>query len=289
LGTKTKLELKLVVRNEIGIKSRNFFRSKIKSKNQALLEPFAVQTNLLQSDSQSMSSIIPSILNLECHLQQISVQHPATKTVALILLTELHKRFQHITDISNDKFNPTPSAACLLDPVFARVLLIPEQASLLHAAKLMVISMCGDTTVDNPSSTTNSQSASVIDSKGTSNLVKKFSFLANKLQAASSSSALSHFTSNNQETVQGQLNRYILELTESDLDTENAFEFWTTRMTVYKLIGPLALDLLSAPASQAFVERIFSLCGLLSAGRRNRMEKSLEMRSFLKLNHNLLL
>ena len=36
-------------------------------------------------------------------------------------------------------FNPVPSAACLLDPVFAQVLLIPEQAPLLHAAKLMVI------------------------------------------------------------------------------------------------------------------------------------------------------
>ena len=40
----------------------------------------------------------------------------------------------------------------------------------------------------------------------------------------------------------------------------------------------------SAPASQAYVERIFSLCGLLSAGRRNRMLKSMEMRAFLKLN-----
>jgi hAT family C-terminal dimerisation region len=59
-------------------------------------------------------------------------------------------------------------------------------------------------------------------------------------------------------------------------------------MTTYKLIAPLALDLLSAPASQAFVERIFSLCGLMTAGRRNRMEKSLEMRAFLKLNRRLL-
>jgi hypothetical protein len=43
-------------------------------------------------------------------------------------------------------------------------------------------------------------------------------------------------------------------------------------------------DLLSAPASQAFVERLFSLCGLLTADRRHRMDKSLEMRVFLRLN-----
>jgi hAT family C-terminal dimerisation region len=46
----------------------------------------------------------------------------------------------------------------------------------------------------------------------------------------------------------------------------------------------VAQDLLSAPASQAFVERLFSLCGLLTAGRRNRMDKSLEMQMFLRLN-----
>ena len=46
------------------------------------------------------------------------------------------------------------------------------------------------------------------------------------------------------------------------------------------------LDLLAAPASQAFVERIFSVCGLMTTGRRNRMCKSLEMRAFLKLNRN---
>jgi len=43
------------------------------------------------------------------------------------------------------------------------------------------------------------------------------------------------------------------------------------------------------PASQAYVERIFSVCGLLSHGNRNRMSKSPEMRVCLKLNRNVLL
>ena len=50
---------------------------------------------------------------------------------------------------------------------------------------------------------------------------------------------------------------------------------------------PLAEDLLAAPASQAYVERVFSLCGLITAGRRNRMSQSLEMRAFLKLNKHI--
>jgi len=49
-------------------------------------------------------------------------------------------------------------------------------------------------------------------------------------------------------------------------------------------MNELAQDLLSTPASQAYVERIFSLCGFLTTGWHNRMEQSLEMRAFMKLN-----
>ena len=54
------------------------------------------------------------------------------------------------------------------------------------------------------------------------------------------------------------------------------------------MIALIAKDLISAPASQAFVVRIFSLCGILTAGRPNRMKRSLEMHAFLKLNNSLL-
>jgi len=56
---------------------------------------------------------------------------------------------------------------------------------------------------------------------------------------------------------------------------------WIVR---YHSLAPLTLDLLSAPASEAYVESIFSLCGMLTAGRRNRLKKNLEM----KLNNNIL-
>ena len=39
----------------------------------------------------------------------------------------------------------------------------------------------------------------------------------------------------------------------------------------YHKLAPAAQDLQAAPASQAYIERIFSVCGLLTAGRRNRM------------------
>jgi len=50
------------------------------------------------------------------------------------------------------------------------------------------------------------------------------------------------------------------------------------------LLAPLAQDLLSAPASEAYVEHVFSVCGELTAGKRNRLMKGLQKRIFLNMN-----
>jgi hypothetical protein len=50
----------------------------------------------------------------------------------------------------------------------------------------------------------------------------------------------------------------------------------------------MAEAILTAPASQAFLERIFAVFGMLTAGRRNRTDKSLEKREFLKINRKLI-
>ena len=98
----------------------------------SLLEPFAIQTDILQRDAQALSSIIPSLLDLECHLQQ----HSAPKTLTSAMLRDFRQRFQTIMQPTAEDFNPLPAAACLLDPSLLPVLLEPEQAALLHAAKL---------------------------------------------------------------------------------------------------------------------------------------------------------
>ena len=48
---------------------------------------------------------------------------------------------------------------------------------------------------------------------------------------------------------------------------------WIVNELKYPLLSPLAHDLLLAPASEAYVERVFSVCGVLTAGRRNRLTK----------------
>ena len=63
---------------------------------------------------------------------------------------------------------------------------------------------------------------------------------------------------------------YLADIREND--TRNPLAFWKERRASYSKIAPIAEDLLSAPASQAFVERIFSVCGIFTDGRRNRMK-----------------
>jgi len=61
----------------------------------------------------------------------------------------------------------------------------------------------------------------------------------------------------------------------------SGLKFWVTNANKYPQWAPLAQDLLSAPASEACVERMFSVCGELTV-KRNRLTKSLEKRIMLK-------
>jgi hypothetical protein len=87
---------------------------------------------------------------------------------------------------------------------------------------------------------------------------------------------------------QSEMNKYLIELRLCNSSpVRDSLAFWHERKCVFPCLSDIALDYLCAPASQAYVERIFSVCGLMTAGRRNRMDKSLEMRVFLQLNSHL--
>ena len=87
--------------------------------------------------------------------------------------------------------------------------------------------------------------------------------------------------------IRSHINQYI-----ADIHTRSfggsAIEFWHQKeqSNIYPVLTLIAQDLVSAPSSQAFVERLFSVCGMLTVGRRNRMDKSLHMRAWLKVNHD---
>jgi len=61
---------------------------------------------------------------------------------------------------------------------------------------------------------------------------------------------------------------YMAELQDrAPLQAQSAIQFWLDRES---RLSQLALDLVAPPVSQAYVERLFSLCGDLREGKRNR-------------------
>jgi hypothetical protein len=86
--------------------------------------------------------------------------------------------------------------------------------------------------------------------------------------------------------IQNEVDRYIAEVSHVTNEPD-ALTFWSSRHSSYPLLAPLAEDLVAAPASQAYVERIFSVSGWFTSGRRNRLTKNLQMRVFMKLNSKL--
>ena len=86
------------------------------------------------------------------------------------------------------------------------------------------------------------------------------------------------------------VSRYTAELQgRAPLHAQRAIQFWLDRESSYKRLSQLALDLVASPASQAYVERLFSLCGDVTARKRNRVRVSQYRRVFLKLNRHILL
>lgn len=114
-------------------------------------------------------------------------------------------------------------------------------------------------------------------------LQKKFKLLAEDTlkQQVSNSAATASVTD-----IQSELDRFEAEM--HSMPSGSALDFWLSRLVVYPKLGLLAQDLVAAPVSQAYVERVFSLCGDMCARKRNRMSISLERRVFLKMNYALM-
>lgn len=240
-----------------------------------LLEPFAVHTDQLQSDSQSLSQVVPCLLNLEAHLLTTTVG----KQLAQVLLKSLRERFACILSPDSPKFDATPAGACLMDPSVSLLLQTPDTVPLKNAAQSFVQNL---TAQYNPGTAqTDDATASATQSPPTAVAVlQKYRFLASRMQVNVS-------TNQPNDSVLTQMNKYLDDV-KKGVFNETPLQFWRSREAVYPKLVPVALDLVSAPASQAFVERIFSVCGLLSSGLRNRTTTSLERRVFLKINRKVL-
>ena len=132
--------------------------------------------------------------------------------------------------------------------------------------------------------------ASVNDSediRAAAQLPPSFKFLSRTLTSVAGEEQ--HRSTAEATDVNSELNRYMAELQDIGRALpQTAVQFWLDRQSSYQRLSKVALDLVSSPASQAYVERLFSLCGELTARKRNRARVSIYRRVFLKLNRHVL-
>lgn len=197
------------------------------------------------------------------------------------LLKSLWERFAAILRPDSPQFDATPAAACLLDPNVSLVLQTPDMEPLRRPAQSLVPNLAAQYNPATPSDdhVIATQSAS----RSPPAILQKYHFLASLIKVNGS-------LTNEPDGTDGllsEIKKYSDDV-KHGVFNETPLQFWTSREAVYPNVAPVALDLVSAPASQAFAERIFSVCGLLSSGLRKRMAPSLEQRVFLKINELLL-
>ena len=69
--------------------------------------------------------------------------------------------------------------------------------------------------------------------------------------------------SNNIYNILGQLNRYIMDA--NNIVCNNSLAFWEDKKGCYSKLFMLAQDLVTAPASPVYFERIVSVCGAMTS------------------------
>ena len=196
---------------------------------------------MLQSDTQSLSLVVPALLDLQGHLTEFSRAQGAKdlSSLAKKMKTSMDKRFSCFLDHTDSTFSPLTAAACFLDYISRSVPPVVREEK-------------------NPA---RNHWKSSPDSNSYQN------------QAGHSGPA---------SLSQSHVSRTKWR---SSLKEQTVLEFWAAQGDcVNPSLKPIALDLLAMPASQAFAERVFSVTGDLSCGRRNRATVIWERSAFLKLN-----
>ncbi|XP_024135954.1 uncharacterized protein LOC112151330 [Oryzias melastigma] len=219
---------------------------------QQLLLPFAEHTQTLQSDTMSMSLVVPALLDLLSHLTDFeeNTSYRDLATLAGKMKGGIRLRFACMLDPNDEKFPPLAAAACFVNPSVCETLVnvtSDNVQELLDQAEEYVVQSAHSEQVEG-------SEENVDESKGEPEVApcssKKpvFRFLSKF-----SSTPKKRFSTND---IRQQIRKYKEELSQP-IVSETGTEFWLEKSdSLYENLKPFALDLLAMPASQAFAESV---------------------------------
>ena len=256
--------------------------SKILKAYTNIMEPFAEQTDDLGSEKvTTINKVVPTLMELNEHLDEMKNANtgvPGVKQYVTNLKNEMSDYFKYARNPEDKNFDPIYYTACFLDPV-RNVVLNKEQTKIAidHLKERMNI-VEGEVVEDIP------LAAPV---KG------KSKFLARRLikNNNSSNAKKSPFTRDVErfradcETIQAKL---CSDGTDEGFDksVEDPLDYWVREEKKFETkIAEEAEDILCIPACSTSSERLFSVAGIMSEGRRiNTKPDNLEKAVLVKTN-----
>ncbi|ESO02803.1 hypothetical protein HELRODRAFT_192152 [Helobdella robusta] len=169
-----------------------------------------------------------------------------------------------------------PAAATLLDLRYNWTLLMSVNSALLSMAKKYIVQKINVNCKDS--------NQLQIDQDLQQRPAKRFKLMTSLVLPTCSQSRTDKLLSVYSD-VEEEIDRYISKINSQLLpEDEDSIVAWSKK-TDLPLLSGIAPNILALPCSQAFVERLFSTCSILTEGRRNKLSNNLEKRLFLK--HNL--
>ena len=255
-----------------------------------LLLPFAEHTKTLQSDTTSLSLVVPALFDLHSHLTEFSrsTRSRDLATLADKMKANLNQRFARLLDPDSEKFSPLAAAACFVNPKVCEILVNVDVAGgniqeLLRQAEDYVVKSTQPHTEDMPlSDQDDEENVDEEPEAPASSKQPAFRFLSK----CRTTRVLAGPGRGTPTSMMQQIIKYKEELSHP-ITEDTATGFWLEKSgSFFHSLKPFALDLLAMPASQAFAERVFSVTGDLTRGKRNRARVTLQRSAFLKMNKN---
>ena len=244
---------------------------------QKLLKPFAQYTSLIGGEDYStISSVIPIVMELNLHLEETK-KCLELKNVSCLLQSELKRRFRKYTDPNDSDYEPFFLMSTMLDPRY-RVLLNSPQA---ESTKKQLLKRLKDAAGHSDSPVSVASETGSPEETDEPPAVKRFHHLSRLIEEK---------TKEGIEEVskappgKRELEHY-LQNTQPLTEEADALQFWIESDKTYPLLSSIALDLLTIPGSSTPVERVFSVAGESTSGKRNRLaDQNLEREIILRKN-----
>ena len=249
---------------------------------QKLLKPFAQYTSLVGGEEYTtLSSVIPVIMEINLHLEEMK-EVSEMANVSRLLQSELKRRFRKYTDPSDPDHEPLCLMATMLDPRY-RLLLNPIQMESTKRQLLVALKEAAGNNggSNSPSSGAVTVTPVVSQDETEEPPVKRFHHLSKLLQerAREGIEQVAKTPPGKQEL------EHYLQNFQPLSDQMDAVDFWVENEKTYPLLSSMAVDILTIPGSSTAVERVFSVAGESTSGKRNRLaDKNLEREVLIRKN-----